>query len=88
VTTQRYLVEIYASARDQAEMQRTASRARAAARKLTAEGTPVRCIRSVFVPSDEVCFLLYEGPSADAVGEATRRAAIEVERVVEAVSIA
>lgn len=84
----RYLVEIYASPHDEDEVQRTATRARAAARELTAEGTPVRCIRSVFVPGDEVCYLLYEGPSVDAVGEATRRAAIEVERVVEAVSIA
>jgi hypothetical protein len=41
----------------------------------------------LLIPSDD-CFWLYEAPSAEAVLEATRRAAIEVERVVQAVPIA
>jgi hypothetical protein len=84
----RYLVEAFSAGLDEHGLRHAAARARAAAHELTLEGTPVRCIRSFFVPADELCFWLYEGPSAEAVGEATRRAAIEVERVVEAVSIA
>ena len=49
------------------------------------EGTPVRFLRTIFVPEDETCFLLYEGPSVEAVREATRRAAIPTEHIVEAV---
>lgn len=84
----RYLVEAFSAGLDEQGLRHAAARARAVARELTLEGTPVRCIRSLFVPEDELCFWLYEGPSAEAVGEATRRAAIEAERVVEAVSIA
>lgn len=38
----------------------------------------------ISVPADEMCFYLYEGPSGLAVGEASRRAQIPFERVVEA----
>jgi hypothetical protein len=37
----------------------------------------------MFLPGDEVYFLLYEAPSVEAVGEAARRAAITFERIVE-----
>jgi hypothetical protein len=39
---------------------------------------------SAFVPGDELRFLLYEGPSAEAVAAAVQRAAISFERIVEA----
>lgn len=32
---------------------------------------------------DETCFHLFEGPSAEAISELSRRAAIEYERIVE-----
>jgi hypothetical protein len=47
-----------------------------------AEGTGVRFVRSIFMPEDETCFLLYEAESADAVRSATSRASLPVERVV------
>ena len=54
------------------------ARARSAAR-----GTPVRYRRAIFVPADEVCFHLVDGPSADAVGDVVRRAGISAQRILE-----
>jgi len=54
------------------------ARARSAAR-----GTPVRYRRSIYVPADEVCFHLLDGPSAAAVGEVVRRAGISPQRILE-----
>ena len=62
-----YLVELY---RERTQVQAAAEdgeRARAAAELLAGSGTPVRLIRSIFVPEDETCFLLFDSPSASAV---------------------
>jgi Protein of unknown function (DUF4242) len=62
-----------------------AESARAAAAALTRDGTEVRYLRSIFIPSDETCFHLFEAPSADAVDQVSRRAAFEYERIVEVI---
>jgi hypothetical protein len=46
----------------------------------------VRHLRSILVPEDETCFLLFDAPSSAAVRDALRRAAVPFERVVEAVA--
>jgi hypothetical protein len=79
-----FLVELYVSRADEAAVQRGAQRSRLAAEQLTREGTPVRYLRSIFVPEDETCFLLYEAASPDAVREAARRAELPFTRVAEA----
>jgi hypothetical protein len=61
-----------------------AARARAAADELAGEGVAVRHLRSIFVPEDETCFMLYDGPSAAAVEDAVARAGLACERVLEA----
>jgi len=78
-----YLVELYVSHGDAAAVRSGAERTRRAAEELTREGTPVRYVRSIFVPEDETCFHLCEAGSAEAVREAVRRAAIPFERVAE-----
>ena len=50
-------------------------------------GVPVRFLRSVFVPEDESCFFLYEGPTADAVREAAARAELVVAQVDETLAL-
>jgi hypothetical protein len=82
----QYLVELYLPRLRADGLAEGAARARAAARAMTAEGRPVRFVRTVFVPEDEVCFYVYEAESADAAGEASRRAELPFERVLEAVS--
>jgi hypothetical protein len=79
-----FLVELYVSRTDEAAVERGAARSRLAAEELTREGTPVRYLRSIFVPEEETCFLLYEAASADAVLETARRAELPLARVSEA----
>jgi len=81
-----FLVELYVSREDAAAVERGAERTRRAAEELTREGTPVRFVRSIFVPEDETCFFLCEAVSAEAVREAARRAALSFERVTEALA--
>jgi len=78
-----FLVEVYVSRSDAAAVRRGAERTRLAAAELTREGTPVRYLRSIFVPEDETCFYLYEAADAEAVREAATRAAVPFERVAE-----
>lgn len=78
-----FLVELYVSRTDSGAVASDAARARLAAEELTREGTPVRYLRSIFVPEDETCFSLYEAASADDVREVARRAALRFEHVAE-----
>jgi hypothetical protein len=80
-----YLVELYVSRSDAGALERDAEYARLAAEALTREGTPVSYLRSIFVPEDETCFLLYRAVAAADVAEAARRASIPFERIAEAV---
>ena len=80
-----YLVEVYVSRSDAAGAEQGAERARVAAEQLRREGAAVRYVRSIFVPEDETCFLLYEANSVEDVEEAARRAALPLDRVVAAV---
>lgn len=80
-----FLVEFYLSRTDTAALHRTVRRARLAAEKQTRQGTPVRYLRSIYVPEDETCFFLYEARSAEAVRRAAALAAVTFERVSEVV---
>ena len=80
-----FLIELYVSRGDAAAAERDAELARSAAEQLTLRGTPVRCLRGIFVPEDETCFLLYEAASAEAVQEAADLAGLQFEHVAEAV---
>ena len=80
----RYLVEAYmprSRASDAGEIGRDA---RTAAEELAREGTPVRYVRTTFLPEDETCFHVFEAPSAEAVSEVCRRAGIVSGRIVPA----
>jgi hypothetical protein len=81
-----FLVELYVAQTNSSAARKAADDARLAAEELTREGTPVRYLRSIFVPEDETCFLMFEAATADAVRGAALRAALPFERVTEAVS--
>jgi hypothetical protein len=78
-----YLVELYVSSTEPDGGERRAERAQRAAVEMTAAGTPVRFVRSIFVPADETCLLLFEAESVDAVRQAADRAALPFEHVAE-----
>lgn len=75
-----YLVESYV-ARSPAALEASRERARKAAEL----GAGVLYVRSTYLPGDEVALHLFEAPSIEALDAAGRSAALEFERIVEAV---
>lgn len=57
------------------------------AKAFTAEGKPVRYIRSTFVPSESRCMCLFEARNPEAVQELNDRAKIPYTRVIEAADL-
>jgi hypothetical protein len=80
-----YLVEAYFPQSRTQDARAAGLRVSTVAEELSREGTPVRHVRTTFVPGDETCFLFFEAASAEAVGELCRRAAIDSPRIVLAV---
>jgi hypothetical protein len=75
-----FLVESY-----QANSPTALTEARARARLAAELDETVQHLRTTFVPGDEVVLHMFEAPSGDAVRRAAHRAALECERIVEAV---
>ena len=82
-----YLVEGFLSRSRASELTDAVARVRRAAEELSAEGRPVRHVRSSFLPADELFLHVLEAESLDAVREATRRADVAPERIVESVPV-
>ena len=83
-----YMVERYLPNITLDQLAAAATRAKHTTAQMTQDGTPIRYLRSIFVPGEEKCFCLFEGPSPEAVKEANQRANIPFERIVESVQIA
>jgi hypothetical protein len=76
-----YLLEFYVSRSGAHAAADDGDSARAAAEELTRRGTAVRYQRSIFVPDEETCFLLFEAESAEAVRDAALLANLPAERI-------
>jgi Protein of unknown function (DUF4242) len=76
-----YRVELHLPVADPASLAVAGERARAAVEDLAREGATVHWIRSVYVAEDDMCLLVFEARSPEAVGEASRRATLEFERI-------
>ena len=83
-----FLVELYVSRTNERDLDSVVRRARLAAEELTRSGTAVRCLRSIYIPEDELCFLLFEAASTHDVRDAARSADLPFERISEAVASA
>ncbi len=81
-----FLVELYVAHDGHCTARQHLERAERATADLTREGQPLRCVRSIVVPQDETCFLLYEASSADVVAEALNRAGLRHEHISAASS--
>jgi hypothetical protein len=75
-TPTRYTVELRLPQGGWTDVQQAAARAREAC-----DGERVRFLRSIYVPEDDACFFLYEGPSAQSVRAAALRAKLGVRSV-------
>lgn len=84
----KYMVERHLPGITPDQLSAAATRAKSVTAEMSDEGTPVRYLRSTFVPGEEKCYCLFDGPDADAVEQANKRAEIPYERVVEAMHIA
>jgi hypothetical protein len=80
-----YLIEGYLPRSRAAELTESVSRLRRATEALTAEGVRVRHVRSSFIPADELFLHVLEAESAEAAGDATTRAGLSPERIIEEV---
>ncbi len=82
-----YLLECYKPGLERAEVESVIDRALAAAANLREEGRKVEYVGAILVPEDEVVFHVFAAESADTVREASVRASVEYERVVESVAV-
>jgi hypothetical protein len=81
-----YLVETYLARGLAGEQATRDRRARSAADDLTQERARVRFERSIHVPDDELCFLIFDASSPCDAALAAERAGLDPIRVVEAIS--
>ncbi len=79
----KYMVERHLPGITPDQLKAAATRGKNTTAEMTRQGTPVRYLRSTFVPGEDKCFCLFDAPSADAVKEANIKAEIPFESVVE-----
>jgi hypothetical protein len=82
-----YLLECYKPGLESADVESATDRALAASAELREEGRKVEYVGAILVPEDEVVFHVFAAESAAAVREASARASVEYERVVESVAV-
>jgi hypothetical protein len=80
----RYMVERHLPGITSDQLTAAARSAKETTAQMTQEGTPVRYLRSTFLPGEEKCFCLFEGESDDVVRAANERAQIPFERIHKA----
>jgi len=84
----KFQVERYLPGITPEQLGAAASAAKETTASMTSEGTPVRYLRSTFIPGEDKCYCLFEGPSAEVVKTANDRAQLPYERIVGAMAIA
>jgi hypothetical protein len=87
LVTQTYLVECYSPGIAREEVESAAARALDASEAMRGEGRCVEYVGALLVPADEVVFHVFASTSPGAVREASSRAAVRFDRVVESVAV-
>jgi hypothetical protein len=82
-----YLVERYWPGVTSELLLEALNRGRQVMEEMRAEGTDIRAVSCILIPSEEVAFSVYEGPSAAAVRLLNERAGILVSRIVEVIRV-
>jgi Protein of unknown function (DUF4242) len=80
-----FLLESYTAHREPAGLDELIARARTGAEAATLEGIEVRHVRSFLAPDDDICFHVFEAPSAEAVIRVSELANFDNERITEVI---
>lgn len=80
----RYMVERSLPGFTTEQLPAAAGAAKIATSEMSSEGTPIRYLRSTFVPSEQKCYCLFEGDSPGDVEQAQARAGLPFDRIYEA----
>ena len=78
-----YIVERHLPGFDKEKLAAAASLAKMAIGKMTSEGTPVRYLRSFFVPGKDKCYCLFEAMAPDVVQRANDEAGLPYISITE-----
>jgi hypothetical protein len=78
-----YVVALELPSGDATELAAAGEQARIAAEQLSREGIAVRWVRSVYLPEEDTCLLVFEAPTPEAVDAAGRRAGLTYDRIDE-----
>ncbi len=82
-----FLVERYAPGIDLATLRRELPRLEAAARSMTASGSPISHVVSILMPVDEVVFTLVQAGDEQLVRELGVRAGLPADRIATAITL-
>lgn len=82
-----YLVERYWPGVTSERLLEALHNARRTMDQMSGEGIRVRHYTSILIPSEEVVFSVYEGPSQTAVRQLNQRVGIPVSRIVDAIAV-
>lgn len=82
-----YLVERYWPGVTIERLLEAIARGRQVMEQMSGQGTYIRDISCTLIPSEEVVFSVYEGPSAAEIRQLNERADIPVSRIVEAIAV-
>lgn len=83
-----YLVERYLPGLSEGDVRTGLRRAQAACAELSAAGTEIRYLGSIFLPLEEACFCRFDSDRPETVAEANERAEIPFARITAGLAIA
>ena len=83
----QFLVECFLPGVDPRDVEAAATRARAAALELRADGQAIEYLGAILLPSDEVVLHRFRADTSELVRLACERAQVAVERVTDAVAV-
>jgi hypothetical protein len=86
-TLETFVLEAYMPRTSAGEPAAAAARAHRAAAEMRRRGSPVRLLRSFFLPADELWFGLYEARSLEDAAEAGSRAELAIGRIQQAIEL-
>jgi hypothetical protein len=82
-----FIVECYSPGIDRDSVEADGARASSVAADMRRDGVSVRYLHAMFMSTDEVVFHVFIADDARSVDEASRRAGVRFERIVESIAL-